>query len=194
MTFSKQEMLAKGIERVKAFCELNSDKLFVPSVTVLSKSEWRFSSTCAYYRPTNIVICPDRCATIGKAGRAWSYPGYMIDRTPFGVMAHELGHHVDWALSTPEARGSYGGDFSMQMRLATNEPKLTGYCPNDWEWFAEMFRLFVTNSDLLRAVRPKTYTQLVSHLKPVETRPWREVLAGAPERTIVMAGRRANDC
>ena len=119
---------------------------------------------------------------------AWSYPGYVIDRTPHGVLAHELGHHVDCTLSTK--KGSYGGDFSQQMRVKVNEPKLTNYCPNDWEWFAEMFRLFVTNSDLLRVVRPRTYSALCERFQPVITAGWRDVLRDAPQRTIEQAAKK----
>ena len=183
---TKDQLLASGSALVKAFCEHNG--LDNPPVRVYGKEEWRFSSTCAYYRPVGIHIAPSRCAHPGRAGRAWSWPGYVIDRTPHGVMAHELGHHVDYTLSS--SKGSYGGDFSSKMRERSGETKLTNYCPNDWEWFAEMFRLFVTNPDLLRAVRPRTFREIADVLKPVEKRPWREVLADAPARTVEMAARK----
>lgn len=185
----KHHLLAAGVGLAKAFCETNSLKL--PSLEVVTPASWRFSSTCAYYRPETVTICVERCAHIGHGGQAWSYPGYVIDRTPYGVVQHELGHHVDYVRS--ETKGAYGGDFSVKMRQAADEPKLTNYCPNDWEWFAEMFRLFVTNSDLLRAVRPRTYALLRdTGLEPVVTEPWREILKAAPERTIEMAARKAS--
>lgn len=184
---TKDQLLASGSELVKAFCERNG--LINPPVRVYGKGEWRFDSTCAYYRPVGIHIAPFKCAHPGTAGRAWSWPGYVIDRTPHGVMAHELGHHVDHTLSS--SKGAYGGDFSSRMRERSGEPKLTNYCPNDWEWFAEMFRLFVTNPDLLRAVRPRTFGEIAAVLQPVEERPWREVLADAPARTVEMAERKA---
>jgi len=110
------------------------------------------------------------CAAMGYAGRQWSWPGYIVDRTPFGVLAHELGHHVEGA------HGAKGGQRSHVWRPLDTKP-LTSYCPDDNEWFAELFRLFVTNPDLFQALRPK-----IAHLfkadwgNPVETRPWREVL------------------
>lgn len=181
-------MLASGQSLMAEFCEAN--RLMGPLIDVVRPQDWRFSSTCAYYRQDQITICVERCAHIGRVGRAWSFPGYVIDRTPHGVVQHELGHHVDFTRS--ELRGAYGGDFSSRMRQATGEPKLTNYCPNDWEWFAEMFRLFVTNSDLLRAVRPRTYQAIrTAGYRPVIDRPWREVLAAAPQRTIEMAARKA---
>jgi hypothetical protein len=185
---NKLQLLVSGLELAKEFCAAN--RLRKPGVELYDQTNWRFPSTCAYYRPVAIHIAPHRCAHIGRSGRAWSFPGYVIDRTPHGVVQHELGHHADHTRSA--VKGAYGGDFSSAVRKAAGEPKLTNYCPNDWEWFAEMFRLFVTNSDLLRAVRPRTHAALVdAGFRPVVDRPWREVLAAAPDRTIEMAARKA---
>lgn len=185
---TKLEMLVSGLKLARDFCAANGMR--EPGVEIYENADWRYPSTCAYYRPERIHIAPGRCAHIGRAGRAWSYPGYVIDRTPHGVVAHELGHHVDHMRS--DVKGAYGGDFSSRMRAETGEPKLTNYCPNDWEWFAEMFRLFVTNSDLLRVVRPRTHTAIVcAGIRAVVDRPWREVLVDAPARTIEMAARKA---
>lgn len=183
---NKEQLLVSGCALVKTFCEANG--LDNPTVRVYNSAQWRFDSTCAYYRPVGIHIALHRCAHPGTAGRAWSWPGYVIDRTPHGVMAHELGHHVDHVLSGQ--KGSYGGDFSVKLRAKTGEPKLTNYCPNDWEWFAEIFRLFVTNPDLLARVRPRTFREIEAVLKPVEERPWESVLADAPDRTVEMARRK----
>lgn len=187
---TRAEMLEAGIDNVESFCGFNG--LRTPSVEKVIASLWRFQSTCAYYRPEQITICPDRCAVIGKAGRAWSYPGHYTDRTPYGVLAHELGHHVDYIRST--VKGSYFGDFSEKLRAASKEPKLTSYCPNDAEWFAEMMRLFITNSDLLERMRPKTYDLIRdAGLRPVVTAPWHIVLKDAPQRTIDMVAKRLGE-
>lgn len=182
----KQELYTRGVELMKEFCGAN--KLSAPIVTPHAKEEWKFKGTCAYYRPTYISICVDQCANIGRAGRLWSYPGYVVDRTPYGVVQHELGHHVDFTLS--DARTSYGGDFSTKLRAATGELRITSYCPNDMEWFAEIFRLFVTNSDLLKTIRPVTYASLKEIYRPVVDAPWRKILADAPERTLIAAARK----
>ena len=181
----KQVMLDKGKELMHEFCEANA--LAPPHVAAHPRERWRVASACAYYRPTLISICPDRCSSIGAAGMAWSYPGYKIDRTPYGVVQHELGHPVDYLRS--KVKGAYGGDFSVKLREITGEEKISGYCPNDWEWFAEIFRLYVTNSDLLRIMRPRTYAKLKDIYRPVVDAPWRVVLKSAPERTIEMAAR-----
>lgn len=179
---TKDQLLASGTALVTRFCEAND--LEMPVVRSYASHEWRFSA-CAYYRPVAIHIALSNCAHPGRAGASWSWPGYVIDRTPHGVMAHELGHHVDHVLSG--VKGAYGGDFSVGLRAKTREDKITNYCPNDWEWFAEIFRLFVTNPDLLQALRPNTYAELRERFELVEMRPWTKVLEGAPERTVAQA-------
>lgn len=185
---TKNDLLAAGIARATEWCELND--VSMPPVEPHEPSEWRFD-VCAYYRPTTIHICLARCAAPGLAGRNWSWPGYAVDRTPYGVVAHELGHHVDHQRS--ERRGSYFGDFSVKLRRDSGEPPLTGYAPNDVEWFAEMFRLFVTNPILLLNIRPRTYNLMLdAGIKQMLTGDWRETLDahGAPERILAAAANR----
>lgn len=186
---TKDELLEDGIKLMARFCKANG--IPDPLAVTVDKETWAFPSTCAYYRPVEIHICVPRCAAIGRGGPAWSYPGYVVDRTPYGVIQHELGHHVDHRLST--VKGKYGGDFSSSVRQRSREERLTSYCPNDWEWFAEMFRLFVTNPDLLKAVRPGTHYELSRFFVPVVTAPWREVLRDAPQRTIDQAAKKAGE-
>jgi hypothetical protein len=175
-TQSKDSLLFDGEIQIANWCELNG--VTPPKVEIHWDGRCDFG-VCAYYRDGVIDIWPNMCAAIGTAGRSWSYPGYVVDRTPFGVLAHELGHHVD------RAHGPRGGERSHVWRPLDPSP-LTGYCPNDNEWFAELFRLFVTNPDLLRLVRPRIYPAFAGAFKSVEARPWREVLAGA-ERQIKAA-------
>jgi hypothetical protein len=181
-------MLLRGVDHMQSFCAVNA--LAVPEVNARSRDDWHVDA-CAYYRPVKIEICPEACAAIGSVGRAWSFPGYSVDRTPFGVIAHELGHHADHSRS--ERRGPYFGDYSIKMRAASSEQPLTSYCPNDAEWFAEMFRLFVTNPDLLRLIRPTTFELIAADFLPSITAGWDVVLQGAPARTIEAAKRKIED-
>ncbi len=174
---------------VAAFCAANF--LPVPKITVEPARGWMFPDACAYYRAGEITICVDRCAAVGVAGRQWSCPGYVVDRTPYGVLQHELGHYVDVMRST--RRGRYMGDLSIALREASGAAPVTSYCPNAGEWFAEMFRVFVTNPDLLRLIRPRIYPTLATLFAPVFRDTWRDRLAGAPERTIAAAARRVSD-
>ncbi|MDO9099679.1 MAG: hypothetical protein Q7V53_02895 [Caldisericota bacterium] len=184
----KQRLLDDGIVLMRRFCEVNS--LAVPEVNIRSTAEWPFG-VCAYYRPTKIEVCLEKCAHIGVAGRSWSFPGNTVDRTPYGVIQHELGHHVDVMHSTQTAR--YRGDFSVKLRREAGEPPISGYCPDDGEWFAELFRVFVTNPDLLRIIRPATYERLRSRFDPVVADSWEAVLSGAPDRTKAACSKKVGD-
>lgn len=181
----KAELFSSGIALLRKFCSENN--LTEPAIEQRAKETWPFRH-CAYYRPTKIVICLSACGHIGTGGRAWSYPGYTVDRTPYGVLQHELGHHVDVIHSKHFDR--YQGDFSQSMRSQTGEKPLTGYCPDDGEWFAEMFRLFVTNPDLLRLLKPRTFNALTAKFKPVVAETWDAVLKNAPQRTLDVCSRK----
>lgn len=181
----REELVQLGIVRATMWCELN--KIDMPPVYIVEATR---VNACAYYRPTQIVISPKQCARPGYGGRAWSWPAYVIDRTPYGVVPHEVGHHVDWWRSG--AKGPWDiCIFSSLMHQEADEPPLTGYAPNIGEWWAEMFRLFVTNPNLLFHVRPRTYTAIMrSGLLPLDNIPWRHVLATAPRRTLDMAAKK----
>lgn len=180
MSAQKEELLASGIKLMDRWCLLN--KIIPPEVLVEREGPPTYG-VCAYYRDNVIHIWVNSCAAIGKAGRQWSYPGYSTDRTPYGVIAHELAHHVD------DARGAAGGTYGRAWSIAAGERPLTSYCPNANEWFAEMFRLFVTNPDLLRRLRPKTHELMAAQWKTAEERLWPEVLRNADRQIAVILKR-----
>jgi len=64
----------------------------------------------------------------------------------------------------------------------TGEKPITSYAPNPNEWFAEIFRLWVANPDLLRKIRPKVAALLDARWKTVEPRSFEEVLAKVPRQ------------
>ena len=179
---TREELYAQGYWLVQDFIKGNNLK---PVTTLPTpKEDWHVGA-CAYYRRDTIKICIKACAQVGYGGRAWSYPGYVVDRTPYGVMAHELGHHLDFHKS--DNKGSYFGDFSVKLREQTGEKPITTYCPNTAEWFAEIARLYITNPDLLRLIRPRTHRELTKVFDPVFSDSWRKRLEGAPERTLKAA-------
>lgn len=174
MSWTKQELFEEGRRHIETWCVLN--RVGSPSVDDKNGDPGMFG-TCAYYRDGVIYIDVSRCAGIGMAGRAWSYPGYLVDRTPYGVLAHELGHHVEGA------HGAAGGVVASSWRVDTGEAPITSYAPNDNEWFAEIFRLFVTNLDLLRALRPRMFAKLMNRWpKPAMCASWEAVLRLAPRQ------------
>jgi hypothetical protein len=174
---TKDEMFQAGHELIYSWCEANC--IVMPRV--VKRAGKPDFGVCAYYRDGQIDIWVDSCAGLGLAGRQWSWPGYVVDRTPYGVLAHELGHHVE------KAHGPRGGYRSHVWRPLDAKP-LTGYCPNDNEWFAELFRLFVTNPDLFDRLRPKLSGLFFGDWpKLVEFRFWRDVLGAGAARQIAAA-------
>lgn len=182
---NREVLFTKGLRVLAEFCNINA--LPVPGIQRVEQAIWPYRE-CAYYRPSYVAICVTRCAWIGTVGRAWSFPGYTVDRTPYGVVQHELGHHVDVLRGTKKA--AYSSDFSTSIRQTTGEEQVSSYAPNDAEWFAEMFRVFVTNPDLLLRLRPRTHRELRRCFQPVFNDTWRDRLAGAPARTIAAAERK----
>ena len=193
----REALTTLGVQRMAWFCRANG--IPAPLVTVIPKSEWNVNA-CAFYRADGpsirkwlsrtpyrpgINICVDLCQYPAPHAnsRNWSWPSATVDRTPYGVIAHELGHHCDWLAG--EKKWSYGSEYCEQVMGESKEAPLTGYADNPAEWFAEMFRLFVTNPSLLRAVRHKTYTQLLLRWKPVTSAGWVATLgANCPSRVV----------
>lgn len=175
----KHELFEKGKRLMETWCFLNG--VDAPKIQEC-EGEPEFA-VCAYYRDGLIKIWIDSCAAVGRQGRAWSYPGYSVDRTPYGVIAHELGHHVD------KAHGYRPGINSRQLLSEAAEEPVSGYIgtpphvPDPNEIFAEHFRLFVTNPSYLNLIRPRTFIALFKKWnKLAETRRWDAVLAEEHQR------------
>lgn len=179
---SRQELYELGRVRVKLFCQANN--LVLPSIFAMERSEWHVDA-CAYYRKDCIKICLAECARpcTGANTRNWNWPGSTIDREPYGVLCHELGHHCD--LYAGVKKGAYYSEFCEQVQAASGEPPITTYCPNPAEWFAEIFRLFITNHALLKELRPKAWALLRERFKPVSRADWvAELGTNVPSRVV----------
>lgn len=166
---SRQNLAWTGIALARNFLKANN--LAIPAY-VLSEHKNRYG-VCGYFESSRndtglVMVSVPMCA---HRNPKFSWPGFISDRTPLGVLAHETGHFVDWQM----------GDVASRIRKATKERAITSYTPNDQEWFAEMFRLFITNPDLLKAIRPLTYREINTGLglDPVVHASYTEVLKGA---------------
>lgn len=169
---TKQQLADLGILEVSKFCTINN--LPIPKIEFFGVKDW-FVSVCAYYRSEiGIKICLTRCQQpcTQEQARNFSWPANIVDREPFGVLLHELGHHVDWCLSKTKYR--WFGDLCTTIKNEAKEPGITSYAEtNAAEWFAEAFRLFVTNPTLLKLFRPKTYKLLSNRLKQTTEEDWK---------------------
>jgi hypothetical protein len=180
---SKTGLAREGIKRVKQFCIANDTP--IPDVTIALRVEWCVDA-CAYYRPDRgINICLEKCASpcSEEELRNWNWPGSTTDREPYGVICHELGHHCDWL--TGERKWTYGSEYCEKVMKESGEDPITSYCPNPAEWFAEVFRLFVTNPGLLNVLRPTAYEILTRKWRPVGTMDWRKGLGGNVPKKII---------
>jgi hypothetical protein len=184
---NKNLMYDAGILSVQAFREMNPI-LTKPEPTFIRHQEkLRMMRTCGFFRPrgghrSEIQISVMATANIGRGGYAWSHPAYKIDRTAYGVVAHEYGHYVDWSLLYPS-------DSPRWKELRKNE-KVSGYEPNPSEAFAETMRVFIGNPDLLRRACPNRYHFLIDRgLVPRTDEDFLTVLRSwnAPERQIEQA-------
>jgi hypothetical protein len=94
----------------------------------------------------------------------WSHPAWKTDRTAFGVVLHETGHHIDQILINKSLWGSYPSDRSSWLEVKKGK-RISGYEPNSSEAFAETMRLFIGNPDLLKLAIPSRYNYLCQVLK-----------------------------
>lgn len=194
---TKEQLFSAGVVLTELFCKSNAISL--PTIRRLTPEDRMYHlNTCGYYRPYTISVMVEKCASRGLGGASWSCPGYAVDRTPYGVLQHELGHHVD-TVKTGEVTNLDLMEklFSRQIFLQSKEEPLTKYLGTDrraatffMEWFAENFRLYVTNPDLSLKLRPKFYMAVFcAGIYPVMEGGWEEVLKrnNAPSRNIEQA-------
>jgi hypothetical protein len=110
-----------------------------------------------YYNNVVYVNVKKTAKPVANPARTnWSFPGYKIDRTAVGVVAHELGHHID-------AHRKF--DYHKWKAVLKISKKISGYEPNPNEALAESIRLLILNPNLLALGSPELYNFLVSELK-----------------------------
>jgi hypothetical protein len=172
---SKVENLAYGKSIVEAFCDFNEIK--VPAFVEDNKLN---ANGMYYWGKHRLLYNIKRCRTpINVPGFAWSYTGYKSDMTVAGVLAHEFGHYIDDIHKNPSKR--------IKKAIGT-ESCVTSYEPNLYEIFAEAFRVFVLNPNLLQIGRPRRYNYFIElGLKPVVLDDWEYVLGNAHPKIISAA-------
>ena len=170
---TKDELAERSVKHIQNFLQMNN--LPVPEF-VMSEypdAKNKFQKTGHYSRKEGKVYlnaANTRNPVMKPGGMQWSYPGYKVDKTPLGVLAHEIGHHIDHTMKFDENAFPYKGE------------KVTGYEPTVHEAIAESLRLFMLNPDLLHTIAPKRYQFFLDNgLKPTVKQPWKEVLHGAPQ-------------
>lgn len=138
------------------------------------------------HRRREVAIDVGKCSFTKRIHGTHNHTGGIEDFTPEGVLCHEVGHHVDRVLGTRKrGKGKNKGWLSYSkewMDLVNEEEEISKFEHNVLESFAEAFRLFITNPDLLRVGRLERYEFFVDKLgwRPIKPMtPWRVVLKGA---------------
>lgn len=154
-----EQLMLRAVKQIRDFCNYNNIDVHPIIVAVSKKTLAELSGDhagCGLFIPRyHVYVCLESCAKLTKEGqvRNWNWPGNTTDRTPYGVTMHEFGHFVDDYIS----RLNHGRSFSSWVHAVSLEKPISGYAPNDSEWFAEMFRVYMSNPQLLQLIRPKAY-------------------------------------
>lgn len=180
---SKSILVENGLKLVHEFCILNNIKNPIIKITTIKSMR-----ACGTYNGKLIKVDLSKCA---KPSQLYSYPNLHSNRTPQGVITHEFGHYLADVLGI-------SGRTLLKYRKEINEKPISSYAPNSSEWFAEIIKLYLTNPDLLKLGRPKTYNWLYEDLKlkPINRGSYLEVLKefdnNISERLINKAKKFAN--
>lgn len=175
---SKEELLYKGIDLIERFSEINGIK--VPKIFINS------STVRAYglFYPNNVIhINMKLCRPPVKVpGYDWTFPGYIQDLTPYGILAHEFGHYISDILGKRFRKNFINIKKIEENVTATDDRGLD-------EKMAEAARLFITNPDLLKRGRPHRYEIFSSYYQPVVRNRWKTVLTHAHPKIVNAAER-----
>lgn len=173
MIYTKRQLCEMAINLIDNFCELNNipkPKFDIDWETGTTQTE---GIVCGHFTfGTDVLhLQPNRCAN-PNPNKDW--PGFFYDRTCYGVMCHEFAHYVD-NLSPSLFNIKL---ISTELRQIANEPSFNRDPKDDYEYFADVFKLFVTNPDLLRITRPSIFKLLTEtyKLSPIILEDYRTVL------------------
>lgn len=175
---SKEKLLYKGIELMEMFAEQNGIK--IPKVFIISDN----SDFYGLFYPKNVIhVNMRQCRTaVRTPGYDWTFPGYVQDLTPFGILAHEFGHYISDILGK-----KFRKNFINIRRIEENVTSTDDRGLD--EKMAEAARLFITNPDLLKRGRPYRYEIFRQFYEPVVRNRWRTVLQNAHPKIISAAER-----
>ncbi|MCK5131686.1 MAG: hypothetical protein KAR40_05985 [Candidatus Sabulitectum sp.] len=171
MTFNKQEAADIAHDKCVDFLELNGIRL--PEFKEGCKNYGEYHRGLVRYN-----IARSSVPALNPV-RRWSYPGYKADRTIYGIIAHECGHHI-WFEKTVFFNRKQWGKW---VEITKTTKRISSYEPNYHESFAETSRLFILNPTLLKEAVPGRYDFLTQELelKPSIDRHWTKILKDSPK-------------
>jgi len=156
----KLSLFELGAKLSQDFCRNNN--IPVPEYKIQSLDSTGLYLSQTRNRNAQILVNLDATANpVENPGHMrWSHPAWKTDRTPFGVVLHETGHHLELIMRQKGFWKAY--DWTT---ISLRGKKVSGYEPNDSEAFAETMRLFIGNPDLLRLAIPNRYNYMCQVLK-----------------------------
>jgi len=202
--YNQSDAIKETQELVAEFCRVNT----IPEPLILESNRSARWVRFGFYKASNhagrgdnwhgaLYYNPRKCRKPVKTpGFAWTYTGYKADLTAPGVIAHEMGHHV-WECQCRSTNGRHCKSLEAQLAAAwqnetQGEKPTTSYgATRVEEDFAESFKLFLLNPDLLDRGATLRHSFFVDQLKlqPVVHWTFDEVLALAHPRLIAAAAR-----
>lgn len=181
----------RGIQTAVQFCELNeipvpvfmtyTEALDAAGVNVRAHRLWPFKflqrvvsgqpnlvgAGTGLYKDNHIFVnLPVTALPVQVPGnRRYSWPGWKTDRTACGVVAHEMGHHLENHIACGDSKTikRFGEQWRQLIQNSGKKP-VSGYEPVPSEAFAETLRLFILNPDLLMRAIPMRYQWLIEEL------------------------------
>ena len=166
---NKQACIDMAEKVLNSFIKKN--KMKAPKL-IISGKDTKYSGE--YYNKT-LYVYHKNCRSPVKVPNnwGWSYPGYKADRTPYGVIMHEMGHYI------------WENYFHPNLRKLPAKEKVSSYEPNLEERAAETFKLFIGNPDLLKVLCPNRYKLIVkAGFNPIIFDDWKTVLKDAHVKFI----------
>lgn len=175
---TKDELLYKGIELIERFSEENGIKM--PKIFIISNKK----NVYGLFYPKNVIhVNMKLCRPpVKNPGYDWSFPGYVQDLTPYGILAHEFGHYISDMLGK-KFRKNFVNIRKIEENVTSTDDRGLD------EKMAEAARLFITNPDLLKRGRPLRYEIFSQHYKPVVKNRWKTVLFHAHPKIVTAAER-----
>ena len=163
---------------------MRAHNIELPGLIISSDDRWVEKNYGLYhnFRRREVAINIGKCSFSKRLHGIVNQGGGIEDFTPEGVLCHEVGHHVDRVLGTRRNGRSWLSYSPLWIDVISHEEDISRFEHDVLESFAEAFRLFITNPDLLRVGRLERYEFFVDKLgwRPIKPlTPWRVVLRGA---------------
>jgi len=159
-----EDVVACAHRQVNSWCLLNN--IALPTVEVLDHRPEGARQHEGLYKWSSKTVQIYSVGCPVNSDQSW--PRWLRDYSPLGVLAHEYGHHVHQELKRKRVDRLF-----YDCRCSVEQPVSVYARTENDEDFAEAIRLFITNPYLLQEKCPRRYEFLTDTLKLVQI-DWRD--------------------